>query len=170
MKKTERESSAITQRRQEAQYTRTHGRNVYGWYKPSPVTIMNWKTEKAKLILRATCTADTTRGIPQRCGTATTLRCTTTQANHTESRLHRRYVTWRETLTKQSMPHSTSSPPTTKMTWPVHGEKLAVKWQEKLAMRTEDKLVIFKLVRNDEDPKLSHFHVHKDYYDVVYDT
>ena len=45
--------------------------------------------------------------------------------------------------------------------------KIAVKWQDKLAVRSEDSAVIFKLVRDDDDPKILHLQAHEDYYDVL---
>jgi hypothetical protein len=45
--------------------------------------------------------------------------------------------------------------------------RVAVKWQDKLAVRTADKAVIFKLLRDKEDAKYMYLHIHRDYFDIV---
>ncbi|CAE7921609.1 unnamed protein product [Symbiodinium necroappetens] len=154
----------------EGQYTPTHGRNVYGRYKPSTVTIMNWKTEKAKLEFESYVYRRYNKRFP-----ATVWDHNNATVYHHSGQPHRitfsPQVSDMERDINQAINAAlhivtTNDKSDLAGTW----GKIAVKWQEKLAMRTEDKLVIFKLVRNEEDPKLLHFHVHKDYYDVVYDN
>lgn len=45
--------------------------------------------------------------------------------------------------------------------------RVAVKWQGKLAVRTADKAVIFKLLRDKEDAKYMYLRIHRDYFDIV---
>ena len=48
--------------------------------------------------------------------------------------------------------------------------KVAVKWQDKLAIRISDNAVIFKLIKDKEDSKYMYLNIHKDYFDVINDN
>lgn len=48
--------------------------------------------------------------------------------------------------------------------------KVAVKWQDKLAARTSDNADIFKLVRDKDDSKYMYLNIHQDYFNVINDN
>ena len=48
--------------------------------------------------------------------------------------------------------------------------RLAAKWQDKLAIKSSDNMVVFKVVRDQADPKFLHLHIHKDYYEIIRDN
>lgn len=48
--------------------------------------------------------------------------------------------------------------------------KIAVKWQDKLAVRVADNAVIFKLLRDKEDSKYMYLHIHNEYFDIINDN
>ena len=144
----------------------THGKTVYGRYMQSPVSIIHWQSEKAKADFEyytyrkfnkrypATIWDRNTKTVYHHSGEAHRI-IFTTQVSEMERDINLVVQAALHIITKHDESDLANS-------W----GKVAVKWQEMLAIRNEDNAVIFKLVRSDEDPKFLHLHVHRQYYET----
>ena len=144
-------------------YTTTHGRSVYGKHKPSPVTIMHWMNEKAKTDIesyifrrynkwnpaiiwdRNNTVVYHHSGQPPRDTFAR-------QVSDMERDINLVRQAALQIITKHEEGNLAKS-------W----GKVAIKWQEKLAIRSDGNMVIFKLVRSEDDASVLHLHVHRDH-------
>lgn len=153
----------------DSKYTTSHGRYMHGRYKRSPVTIIHWQAGWAKH------TSETYM-----------------YKLFKRYNKHNPVTVWdrkNKTLYYGNQPHGINFVPQTSemereinltihaalhiVTKDEHSDlastwhRVAVKWQDKLAVRTADKAVIFKLLRDKGDAKYMYLHIHRDYFDIV---
>jgi hypothetical protein len=150
-------------------FTTTHGRYTYGKYKKSPITILHWQTEWAKNTFETYIYKHYNRWRP------VTIWDWQNKMVYHGNELHRINFTPQTSdmerqinLTMQAALHILTNCEQSDLSqsW----NRLAAKWQDKLAIKSSDNMVVFKVVRDQADPKFLHLHIHKDYHEIIRDN
>ena len=151
-----------------SQLTTTHGRYMYGRYKPSPITIMHSEKEMAKHTFEKYIYKRYNKHTP------ITIWDKNNKTVYFGSQPHRINFAPQTSdmerdinLTIQAALHIVTTHPESDLahSW----NKVAVKWHDKLAIRVADNAVIFKLIRDKEDSKYMYLHIHQQYFDIIND-
>ena len=149
--------------------TTTHGRYMHGRYRQSPVTILHWKSESAKHAFETHIYKRYNKQFP------VTIWDTNNKTVYFGNQPHRISFTPQTSdmerdlnLTIKAALHILTNHEASNLakTW----NKIAVKWQDKLAVRVADNAVLFKLLRDKDDSKYMFLHIHKDYFDITNDN
>ena len=151
------------------QYYTSNGRYMYGRYKRSPITIMHWKDEWAKHTFETYIYKRYNKHYPVTIWDKDDNTVYYGSQPHRISFLPQTSDMEREiNLTIQAALHIVTKYEQSDLanSW----SKVAVKWQDKLAVRTSDNAVIFKLIRDKDDSKYMYLNIHQDYFNVINDN
>ena len=149
-------------------YTTTHGRYMHGRYKRSQITIIHWKEDWAKQAFENYVYKWYNKRNPVRIWDRNNQTVYYGNEPHRISFVPQTSDMEREiNLTIQAALHIVTKHEGSDLanSW----NKVAVKWQDKLAVRIADNAVIFKLIRDKEDAKFMYLHIHRDYFEVIND-
>ena len=151
------------------QYSTSNGRYMHGKYKRSPITIIHWKEEWAKHSFETYIYKRFNKHYPVTIwdkddntiyyGTQPHRISFVPQTSDMEREINLTIQAALHIVTKHEQSDLANS-------W----NKVAVKWQDKLAIRISDNAVIFKLIKDKEDSKYMYLNIHKDYFDVINDN
>ena len=153
----------------EGHYSTTHGRYVHGRYRGSPVTIIHWNSAWAKQQFEAYIYKRYNKQYP------VTIWDASNKTVYFGNQPHKIHFTPQTSdmerdinLTIKAALHILTNNSNSDLanTW----NKIAVKWQDKLAVRVADNAVIFKLLRDKEDSKYMYLHIHNEYFDIINDN
>ena len=152
-----------------SQFTATHGRYMYRRYKKSPITILHWQSEWAKNTFESYIYKHYNKWHPVTIWDWKNNMVYHGQEFHRISFAPQTSEMERQVnLTMQAALHILTKSEQSDLagSW----NRLAAKWQDKLAIKTSDNMVVFKIIRDHEDSKQLHLHIHKDYYNIIYEN